>query len=76
MSWHNHVAGLVFLSAYTRSYFINLYLIIKRQNFRLFFSSIHLFDPSPSNYRTMESFFHSDLYISRGYGVQFQNVLG
>jgi hypothetical protein len=24
----------------------------------------------------MESFFYPDLYISRGYGVQFQNVLG
>jgi hypothetical protein len=35
-----------------------LSLIIKRQNFRLFFSSIHLFGPSPFNYRTMKSFFY------------------
>jgi hypothetical protein len=41
----------------------HLSLIIKRQNFRLFFSSIHLFCLSPFNYRTLESFFYLDSYI-------------
>jgi hypothetical protein len=56
-------------------------LIIKRQNFRLFFSSIHLLGLSPFNYWTMEGFFCPDLYISLAhrsclewYRVRFENV--
>ena len=33
-----------------------LYVIIKRQNFKHFFSTIHLSDPPLFNYRTMESY--------------------
>jgi hypothetical protein len=35
----------------------------KEAKFQAIFSFIHFFGMSPSNYRTMESFFHQDLYI-------------
>jgi hypothetical protein len=47
----------------TYSIYINLSLIIKRQKFRLFFSSIHLFGPSTSNNRTMKSILSELIYM-------------
>lgn len=35
----------------------------KEVKFQALFLSIHLFDLSPFNYRTMKSFFYLDLYI-------------
>jgi hypothetical protein len=53
---------------------LNLYLIIKRQNFRPFFSSIHFFAHLPLI--SVESFFCLDfIYCLAQYGVWFQNVL-
>jgi hypothetical protein len=54
---------------------LNLYLIIKRQNFRPFFSSIHFFAHLPLITGSREFLLFGLIYCLAQYGVWFQNVL-